>query len=148
MKIKETKFGKKFNEIWNNKVFGNLWLRLGLLALTLNIVIESLSRHSLFEGVGHIFTNFPAFLYNVLLIFFTLSIVGLFRRRVFVSFLVCLGWLVLGIGNGVLRSFRKTPLTMPDIVSLDDGLRVMPESDGFGDYWNSSCSYRCCRICH
>lgn len=127
MKIKETKFGKKFNEIWNNKVFGNLWVRLGLLALVLNIVIESLSRHSFFEGVGHIFTNFPAFIYNVLLIFFTLSIVGLFRRRVFVSFLVCLGWMILGIGNGVLRSFRKTPLTMPDIVSLDDGLRVMPE---------------------
>lgn len=127
MKIKETKFYIKFSEIWNNKVFGNLWLRIGLLSLVLNIIIETLSRHSLFEGVGHMFTNFPAFLYNVILIFFTLSMVGLFRKRVFVGFLVCLGWMILGIGNGVLRSFRKTPLTMPDIVSLDDGLRVMPE---------------------
>lgn len=127
MKIKETKFYKKISEIWNNKFFGNVWVRLGLLALLLNIIIETLSRHSLFEGIGHMFTNFPAFLYNVLLIFFTLSIVALFKRRVFVALVVCIFWMVLGIGNGVLRSFRKTPLTMPDIVSLDDGLRVMPE---------------------
>lgn len=127
MKIKDTKFAKKFTEIWNNKFFGNIWVRLALLAFAMNLLIESLSRHSFFDGVSHIFNNFPAFLYNVILIFFTLSIVGLFKRRLFVGFIVCLFWLVLGIGNCVLRSFRKTPLTAPDIGSLDDGLRVMPE---------------------
>lgn len=124
-KLKESKFGKKVSEIWNNKFFALLYIRLGLLAILLNIVVESLSRHSFFEGVGHIWTNPLAFIYNCLLIFFTLTVVAFFKRRIFVGFVVSAFWLFFGVVNCVMLSFRVTPFTAPDMKNMLDGLKVI-----------------------
>lgn len=124
-KIKDTKFGKKVNEVWNNKFFGLLYIRLGLLAIFLNILVESLSRHSFFEGVGHLWTNPLAFIYNCLLIFLTLTVVAFFKRRIFVGFVVSAFWLFFGTANCVMLSFRVTPFTAPDMKNMMDGLRII-----------------------
>ena len=124
-KIKDTKFGKKVNEVWNNKFFGLLYIRLGLLAIFLDIVVESLSRHSFFEGVGHLWTNPLAFIYNCLLIFLTLTVVAFFKRRIFVGFVVSAFWVFFGTANCVMLSFRVTPFTAPDMKNMMDGLRII-----------------------
>lgn len=124
-KIKDTKFGKKVNEVWNNKFFGLLYIRLGLLAIFLNILVESLSRHSFFEGVGHLWTNPLAFIYNCLLIFLTLTVVAFFKRRIFVGFVVSAFWVFFGTANCVMLSFRVTPFTAPDMKNMMDGLRII-----------------------
>lgn len=124
-KIKETKFVKKVNEIWNNKFFCLVYVRLGLLALVLNIAVESLSRHSFFEGVAHLWENPLAFIYNCLLIFLTLTIVPFFKRRIFVGFFVSAFWLFFGTANCIMLSFRVTPFTGPDMKNMMDGLRII-----------------------
>lgn len=124
-KIKETKFVKKVNEIWNNKFFCLVYIRLGLLALVLNIAVESLSRHSFFEGVAHLWENPLAFIYNCLLIFLTLTIVPFFKRRIFVGFFVSAFWLFFGTANCIMLSFRVTPFTGPDMKNMMDGLRII-----------------------
>ena len=124
-KLKETKFGKKVNEVWNNKFFGLVYIRLGLLAILLNIVVEALSRHSFFKSLGHIIDNPLAFIYNCLLIFLTLTIVPFFKRRIFVGFVVSAFWLFFGVANCVMLSFRVTPFTAPDMKNMTDGLRII-----------------------
>ncbi len=124
-KLKESKFGKKVSEIWNNKFFALLYIRLGLLAILLNIVVESLSRHSFFEGIGHLWTNPMAFIYNCLMIFFSLTVVAFFKRRIFVGFVVSAFWLFFGVVNCVMLSFRVTPFTAPDMKNMMDGLKVI-----------------------
>ncbi len=127
IKIKETKFGKKFNEVWNNKFFGNVWIRLGLLSVLLNIIVEALSRHSLWDGISHIWVNPPAFIYNCLMIFFTLSFAVFFKKRIFVCVLVSTIWIGMGIVNCIMLSFRKTPFTAPDCKNLSDFFKVLPQ---------------------
>ena len=65
--------------VWyNNKFFGNLWVRLALYSFLLNMVIESLNRLSVIKMFQHLFTNPLVFLYNTIMIFFTLSFAAFF----------------------------------------------------------------------
>ncbi len=79
-----------------------------------NWLIESLSRHSPIDGFVHMFTNPIVFFYNSLIIMLTISFSLLFRRRVFGLIILALPWLVCGIVNCVLLTFRVTPLAAVD----------------------------------
>lgn len=92
----------------------------GLLAMLIEFLIESFSRHSIAKGIAF-FTGSPlVFLYNSLLIFTTLMIVYLFRRRAVLRMLISLIWLYGGYMNGTVLSNRVTPFTAQDIKLLDD----------------------------
>ena len=93
-----------------------------ILACFLTFTIEAISRHSIIEGFQFIFLSFFAFLLNAFLIFATLSIVYLFRRRVFLRLLISAIWLMLGISNGVLLSVRVTPFNVQDLKVLQDAI--------------------------
>ena len=95
-----------------------------LLAALLNFTIEAVSRHSLFEATHFMLHSSLAFLLNVCLIFATLSIVFLFRRRVFWRFLISAVWLLLGISNAVLLSVRVTPFNAQDLKVLGDAISL------------------------
>jgi phosphoglycerol transferase MdoB-like AlkP superfamily enzyme len=62
---------------------------------------------------------------NVLIIFATLSIATLFKRRAFVMTLVSSVWMAIGITNGIILTQRMTPFTMKDLSSLTDGATIM-----------------------
>ncbi len=126
-KIKETKFGKKIKEIWSNKFFGNSWVRLGLLSVLLNIIVEALSRHSFWEGISHLWVNPLAFIYNCMMIFFTLSFAMFFKKRFFVGGLISTVWIGMGVVNCIMLSFRKTPFTAPDCGNLSDFFKILPQ---------------------
>lgn len=96
-----------------------------VLSFALNLIIESLARQSLANGIGF-FVNSPlVFMYNVFIIFATLSIALLIKRRVFVYVVFSALWLTLGITNGVILSERMTPFTTKDLAVLDDGLSIV-----------------------
>jgi len=78
------------------------------------LLIECLGRHSLFAGLWHMVSNPVVFFYNSLIIMLTLSFALLFRRRIFGVIILALPWLVCGIVNCVLLSFRVTPLGAVD----------------------------------
>lgn len=124
-KFKETKFAKKADKVWNSKVLGNPWVRLGLLALLLNFINECLSRHSFIKGIIYFGSHPLAFLFNSFMIFFTLSIAMLFKKRVFVTFFISAVWFGLGVTNFVIRSSRKSPFAASDFRNLTEGLKVI-----------------------
>lgn len=96
-----------------------------LLACVLNIVIEAISRHSLFEALDYMTGTPMVFLYNAFMIFITFSIVYLFRRRVFVRILISVFWLILGVANGYMLLKRVTPFNAQDLKVAKDGLSLI-----------------------
>ena len=97
-------------------------------AFALNLVIETLGRMpttSIWGGIRFLFDEPIIFLYNTLIIFATLVIASVFKRRLFVFTIVSLFWLVIGIVNGVILTQRMTPFTVKDLSILDDGLTIV-----------------------
>jgi len=93
-------------------------LSIVLLAIILNMVVEILSRHSVIDGFVYLATNPLVFLNNALIIFLTLIIALLFKRRLFTIVVISGVWLGLGIANCVLLNMRITPLGAKDFKVL------------------------------
>lgn len=81
-----------------------------ILGIVENFIIEALSRRSVPQAFEHMVTSPTVFFYNSLIIVFTLSLCLLFRRRVFGIVLFSLPWLICGIVNNAVLSYRVTPL--------------------------------------
>ena len=97
-------------------------------ALLLNLVIETLGRMpttSVWGGFQFLIDEPIVFLYNTLIIFATLVIASVFKRRLFVCTIVSLSWLVIGVVNGVILTQRMTPFTVKDLSILDDGITIV-----------------------
>lgn len=95
-----------------------------LYSLLLVFVIEWLSRGSIEAAYNFLRHFFKIFLYNVLIVSVTLSPCFLFRRRLFAFSLGSLIWIVLGIANNCLISFRETPLTFADLGMIKSALEL------------------------
>lgn len=94
--------------------------------LVVNFIIESLSRHSVLEALFHLCTRPLVFLYNSAIIFFTLSIAFLFKRRNFIVLLLSVLWMTLGVVNCILLFFRTTPLSLIDFLIIQNALSILP----------------------
>ena len=93
-------------------------------AFVLNLFIETLARKWL-GGVMFMIESPVVFFYNCLIIFATLVVATLFKRRVFfITFITSL-WLAIGIANGVILTQRLTPFTMKDLTAMTDGLTII-----------------------
>lgn len=96
-----------------------------LLACMINLVIEAISRHSLFEAWGYMTETPLVFLYNAFMIFMTFSVVYLFRRRVFMRIIISVLWLVLGVANGYMLLKRVTPFNAQDLKVAKDAVSLI-----------------------
>jgi len=99
---------------------------MALSALAIYIYIEEFARltTSPIEGIRWAFTHPVVFLYNTLIIFATLTLALLFRRRRFVWLMLSVIWLGLGTANGVILMNRMTPFTLYDFTNFTDGLTI------------------------
>ena len=116
----ETMDKRKFYK--NSFVYAAIW------ALGLNLIIETLGRFStqgLLGGINFMFHSPVVFLYNTLIIFATLVIASVFKRRLFVFTIVAIFWLAVGIINGVILTQRMTPFTVKDLSNLEDGMTII-----------------------
>lgn len=95
-----------------------------LLAAVLVLVIEWISRHSLTSALGFSFGTPLTYLYNVLLVFASLLIVYLFKRRALVRIVLTVFWLLLGIINGCILANRVTPFNFTDLKLVGDLLAM------------------------
>lgn len=102
----------------NSFVFCLVW------SFLLNFVIETLARKGL-GGFVFLFESPVIFLYNTLIIFTTLVIATLFRRRAFVVTVVTILWMALGVTNGVILMQRMTPFTVKDLSNITDGATII-----------------------
>ena len=81
-----------------------------ILSLIENFVIESLGRRSVVLAARYMVHSPLIFIYNSLIIMLFLSLSLLFRRRIFGIVLFSLPWLICGIINNAVLSYRVTPL--------------------------------------
>ena len=95
-------------------------------ALAIYLYIEEFARltTSPVEGFRWAFSHPVIFLYNTLIIFATITIALLFKRRRFVWLMVSVVWLALGTANGVILMNRMTPFTLYDLTNFTDGLTI------------------------
>lgn len=96
-----------------------------VLSLILNLIVEMLSRRSIIAGLSYLVLNPLIFLYNSVIILFTLSIAMFPKRKLFAYLVVSIIWLALGIANCVLLGMRTTPLAAIDFLNIKTALSVM-----------------------
>lgn len=103
-------------------------------AFLINLFIETVGRQSTpFTGGFHYLIEQPlVFLANMLLIYATLTISALFRRRAFFMALLSLPWILIGIANGVILLQRMTPFNMKDMTAFTDAFTLV------GNYFSVS----------
>ena len=98
-----------------------------LYAFGINLYIECFARLStgVFEGLRWTVTHPVIFLYNMLIIFATMTFALLFKRRRFAWFIISLVWIIIGSVNGAILLSRMTPFTLYDLQNFADGLTIM-----------------------
>ena len=97
-------------------------------AVLLNLLIETLGRFpttTVFGGLQFMVQHPLIFFYNAMIIFATLVIASIFKRRLFVFTIITIFWLAIGIVNGVILTQRMTPFTVKDLSILDDGISIV-----------------------
>ncbi|SFG67511.1 Phosphoglycerol transferase MdoB [Lachnospiraceae bacterium C7] len=95
-----------------------------LLSCVLVFVIEWISRRSLVSACGFVGGHTLAYLYNSFLVFASLSLVYLFRRRAFFRLVISSVWFLLGVTNGVILANRVTPFGFTDFKMVSDLLAM------------------------
>ena len=95
------------------------------MACMVNFTIESISRHSFAEAFHYLIKSWDVFLYNTYLIFVTLTISYLVRKRIFASIVISFVWLIGGIANGVILACRVTPFTGNDLKMIGNAASVV-----------------------
>lgn len=98
-----------------------------LVALGIVFYIETFARYTtgVFAGIVWVFKNPIIFLYNVLIVFSTMTIALLFKRRRFAWTMISMIWLIFGSVNGIVLLQRITPFTLYDIASFAEALTIM-----------------------
>lgn len=91
-----------------------------ILACTLCLFIETVSRHSLILALIFVFDHTWVFLYNSTIIFASLLLVYMFKKRFFMRFLISGAWCFLGIVNGCVLLKRVTPFNYTDLKLVGD----------------------------
>ena len=95
-----------------------------LLACFLTFVIEVISRRQFLSAITFVSQHTLAYLYNAFIIFASLSLVYLFRRRAQMRVLISGIWIFLGTINGCILSNRVTPFSYTDLKLVSDLLAM------------------------
>ena len=122
------RFPRKDPKLFDADLHETTFIRnLAINALLLNLFIEVFARITTSPIAGFIFVfKHPViFAYNALIIFATLCLSLLFKRRKFAMTILNIFWAVLGIANGVILLKRMTPFTLYDLQNLGDGATLV-----------------------
>ncbi len=118
------KFAQKMKPVY--QVMNKISLILhALLACGINFIIEAISRHSAVQAWSYMVDTPLVFLYNAFMIFMTLTVVYLFKRRVFIRIIISVLWLVLGVCNGYMLMKRVTPFNAQDLKVATDAVSLI-----------------------
>lgn len=91
-----------------------------LLSCGIVFVVEILSRRNFLSACSFVGGHTGAFLFNAFIVFASLSLVYLFRRRAFFRIIISGFWIILGIINGCILSNRVTPFGFTDLKCIND----------------------------
>lgn len=103
-----------WSNVWNPSNRKVLGLNI-VSAFMLNLFLEWMERKSLSALLVFIEDRTFIFLFNVLIIFMTFSIVFLVKKKYFAFGIIFAGWGIMGLVNGIILMSRKTPFTAVDL---------------------------------
>lgn len=118
-----TKVEKQHSEEYLRRIaFFNKYSLLfhALLSCGIVFVVEILSRRNFLSACSFVGVHTGAFLFNAFIVFASLSLVYLFRRRAFFRIIISGFWIILGIINGCILSNRVTPFGFTDLKCIND----------------------------
>lgn len=118
-----TKVEKQHSEEYLRRIaFFNKYSLLfhALLSCGIVFVVEILSRRNFLSACSFVGGHTGAFLFNAFIVFASLSLVYLFRRRAFFRIIISGFWIILGIINGCILSNRVTPFGFTDLKCIND----------------------------
>lgn len=87
-------------------------------------LVEVISRRNFASAMSFITQSSFAYIYNSFLVFASLTLVYLFKRRAFSRLIISSFWIVLGIINGIVLSNRVTPFGFADLHCIPDLLTM------------------------
>ncbi|MCM1539552.1 MAG: LTA synthase family protein [bacterium] len=94
-------------------------------SLALNLIIESVSRHSVLRALLYLIQRPVMFVFNALILLLLLGIGSIFRRRMMYNAIIFILLLALGITNGILLCFRTTPFAAVDFLLITSAVRIV-----------------------
>ncbi len=92
--------------------------------MTIVFAVEVISRRNFISACKFVDTHTLAFMYNSFLVFVSLALVYLFRRRAFARVIISGLWMILGIINGCVLSNRVTPFGYTDLKCIPELLAM------------------------
>lgn len=95
-----------------------------LLSCSIVFLVEMISRRDFFSACKFVQMHTMAFFYNAFIVFASLTLVYLFRRRTFWRVIISGFWTILGIINGCVLSNRVTPFGYTDFKCIPDLLAM------------------------
>lgn len=107
------------------KIPGTAVFQCVAIALALDILLETLGRHSLIDAVKYIVTEPLIFLYNCSIIFLTLTLALLMRKRLFGYGIISFAWLLCGVTNCIVLGFRITPFSAVDLLMARNTITII-----------------------
>lgn len=96
-----------------------------ILSFIVVFFVEFASRWDITETFNFIFKTPLVYLYNSFIVFASLTLVYLFKRRAFVRILISSLWIILGIINGIVLSNRVTPFGFADLTVVSDLMTML-----------------------
>lgn len=121
---KEVEHSERFNKTMD--ILNNYSLIFhALLSMVVVFFVEFASRWDIIESFFFITKTPLVFFYNSFIVFASLTLVYLFRRRGFARVLICSFWIILGIINGIVLSNRVTPFGFADLAVLSDLMTML-----------------------
>jgi phosphoglycerol transferase MdoB-like AlkP superfamily enzyme len=91
-----------------------------LLSFGIVFLVEVISRRSFTSACSFVSGHTGAYVYNAFIVFASLSLVYLFRRRAFLRIIISGFWIILGVINGCILSNRVTPFGFTDLKCIPD----------------------------
>lgn len=96
------------------------------MSFLLVVLIEILSRRSLVEVIEFINQSPMVFVYNIVLVALSFSIVIVTLRQTYSFFLISFFWMLIAGVNMIVRTYRMTPLTLDDVQFIANLTTIMP----------------------
>ena len=108
----------------HSKYFYNPLVLNAVIAVVMNIYIETISRHSLIESARFFIENPWIFVLNVVIIFATYGITVLFRRKLVWYIIITALWFAIGTVNGIVLLNRLTPFNVKDLANIEEAKAI------------------------
>lgn len=102
------------------------WLgKIAAISIILNMVMEAVGRKSVWMLFQYISISPLVFLLNTMIIALPFMLLFLTRRKCFIITIVSVLWLLIGMVNGFLLTFRTTPFTAADLRLVKYGVTMI-----------------------